>query len=288
MRRVPRHDSFRLTGQRDTDTTPRLELSVQLRAASSPTTPAARAKFVPDAAGSYGDTDRHSPTNTPTCHRRSDDHSCWWRVKDSNLGRHQPTDLQTAAVQPERSRILNSPCAPIVTRPAHADDHRQVPSHRAVCGPSQPTEQHSTTRCDADQQQVLPLVSARLTAVIRRPAWSPRRSCQSQRPVPSPGGQVSGMASLQRKCRTGWGWGWAGCGVSSTSLKGYHTPACGQSGMAHAPVPSRATPRLACGRAMPGRGDATRSPACEIVGGRAELMIVWTLYGHKTHPDNPK
>jgi hypothetical protein len=69
--------------------------------------------------------------------------------------------------------------------------------------------------------------------------------------------------------------------------EGYHTPARGQSGMAHVPVPSRAAPGLACGRVMPGRGDATRAPACKI-DGHVALMIVWTLYGHKTHPDNPR
>jgi hypothetical protein len=153
----------------------------------------------------------------------------------------------------------------------------------AVCGPSQPTEQRSTTRFDAAQQRVLPLVSAGLGAVIRRPAWSPRRSCQSQRSLPSPGGQVSGMATIRSAARVGW----AGCGVPSTSLKGYHTPARGQSCTAHVAVPSRAAPGLACGRAMPGRGDATRPPVCVIVGGRVGL-IVWTLYGHKTHPDNRK
>ena len=63
--------------------------------------------------------------------------------------------------------------------------------------------------------------------------------------------------------------------------QGYHTPARGQSGMAHAPVPSRAAPGLACGRTMPGRGDTTQPPACKILGDRVELMIVRTLYGHK-------
>ena len=63
--------------------------------------------------------------------------------------------------------------------------------------------------------------------------------------------------------------------------QGYHTPARGQSGMAHAPVPSTAAPGLACGRAMPGRGDTTQPPACKILGDRVELMIVRTLYGHK-------
>jgi len=106
-------------------------------------------------------------------------------------------------------------------------------------------------------------------------------------PLPSPGGQVSGMASLRRSAalsRVS-----RGCGVPSPSLKGYHTPARGQSEMAHTPVPSRAAPGLACGRAMPGRGDATQPPARKIVvGGRVELVIVWILCGHKTHPANRK
>jgi hypothetical protein len=73
----------------------------------------------------------------------------------------------------------------------------------AVRGPSQPTERHSTTRCDANKQRVLPLASAGLGAVIRRPAWSPRkwtRSCRlgrhSARPfgggrASTPGGALS-------------------------------------------------------------------------------------------------
>jgi hypothetical protein len=77
---------------------------------------------------------------------------------------------------------------------------------------------------------------------------------------------------------------WAGCGIPSTSLKGYHTPARGQSQTVHVPVPLRAAPELACGRAAPGQRDATRPPACKIVGDHIDLMIVWTPYGHKTHP----
>jgi hypothetical protein len=69
--------------------------------------------------------------------------------------------------------------------------------------------------------------------------------------------------------------------------EGYHTPARGQSQTAHAPVPSRAAPELACGRAAPGRQDATRAPTCKI-GDHVELMIIWILFGHKTHPDNPR
>jgi hypothetical protein len=67
--------------------------------------------------------------------------------------------------------------------------------------------------------------------------------------MPSPGGQVSGMASPEN-CygRVGW----AGWGIPSTSLKGYHTPARGQSRRTHLSVASRAAPGLACGRAAPG------------------------------------
>jgi hypothetical protein len=45
---------------------------------------------------------------------------------------------------------------------------------------------------------------------------------------------------------------------------------------------------VACGGGLDGRGATTQPPACKIVDGRVELMIVWTLYGHKTHPDNRK
>ena len=72
----------------------------------------ARAKSVPDAAVTNGV--QRGATGTPTV---TPQYSPWpviaaqgsfllvWRVKDSNLGRHQPTDLQSAA--PERRR----PCA---------------------------------------------------------------------------------------------------------------------------------------------------------------------------------
>ncbi len=74
--------------------------------------------------------------------------------------------------------------------------------------------------------------------------------------------------------------GWAGCGVPSTR-RGYHTPARGQSRTAHVWVPSRAAPGLACGRAVPGRRDATRAPACKIIGDRFgaddRLDTLWSL-----------
>jgi hypothetical protein len=39
--------------------------------------------------------------------------------------------------------------------------------------------------------------------------------------------------------------------------------------------------------ASPG-GERPHDPACKIVADHAESEIVWTLYGHKTHPDNPR
>ena len=84
-----------------------------------------------------------------------------------------------------------------------------------VCGPSQPTKRRSTTRCDADQRRLLPLVNAGREAVIRRPAWSPRRSCQSPRPLPSPGGQTSGSTQLPEPPPGGVKW--TGCGIPSAS-----------------------------------------------------------------------
>jgi hypothetical protein len=66
----------------------------------------ARAKSAPDATvtngvqqGAMGDTDRYSPIRPPTVHRSSGAVPAAWRVKDSNLGRHQPTDLQFVAVR---------------------------------------------------------------------------------------------------------------------------------------------------------------------------------------------
>jgi hypothetical protein len=68
--------------------------------------------------GSHGDTDRHTPTVVPTSHPRSRTIPTAWRVKDSNLGRHQPTDLQSAlkfTCEPQRHRwkprsTHNDPC----------------------------------------------------------------------------------------------------------------------------------------------------------------------------------
>jgi hypothetical protein len=73
-----------------------------------------RARYSSDrrsTAGSHGDTDRHAPTKTSTGHRRPDTVSTAWRVKDSNLGRHQPTDLQSAAVRWGCARLSRDPPA---------------------------------------------------------------------------------------------------------------------------------------------------------------------------------
>jgi hypothetical protein len=114
-------------------------------------------------------------------------------------------------------------------------------------------------------------------AGVPQPRYISKRSTAQPKPCPRRAGRVSGMADHERCC--GWA-GWAGCGIPSTSPQGYHTPARGQSQTTHAPVPSRAAPGLACGRATPGRRDATQLPACKIVGDHVELMIVWTLFGH--------
>lgn len=56
-----------------------------------------------------------------------------------------------------------------------------------------------------------------------------------------------------------------GCGISSTSLKGYHTAARGQSETTHAPVLVRAAPGLPCGRAGARSTRCHTAPACKII-----------------------
>ena len=106
---------------------------------------------------------------------------------------------------------------------------------------------------------------------MRRP--SPTTSATAARPnqtMPSPGRQVPRIASRENYCgRTGV--------ASHRPPKGLPHASRGQSPTAYAPVGSRAAPGLACGRAVPGRQDATRAPACKI-GDHVELMIV----GHFT------
>jgi hypothetical protein len=154
----------------------------------------------------------------------------------------------------------------------------------AVCGPSQRTKRRSTTRYNADQRRTMSagqrcsrgrdqeacLVSQKILSISTTPALAGRAGLGDGQPSEVP--HVSG-----------------GRGVASPRPpQGLPHASPGQSCTAHVAVPSRAAPGLTCGRAMPGRGDATRPPVCKIVGSRVELMIVWTLYGHKTHPDNRK
>src|SRR5436305_746317 len=94
MRRVPQHDSVHVTGQIDYghDAQARVECR-QLRAAvvggRRAPAPAARARFVPDAARPTEHSEqpwrhrRHPTTTTPTSHRRSGAIAAGWRVKDS-------------------------------------------------------------------------------------------------------------------------------------------------------------------------------------------------------------
>jgi hypothetical protein len=53
----------------------------------------------------------------------------------------------------------------------------------------------------------------------------------------------------------------------------------------HAPASSRAAHGLPRGRATPDRRGGL---APKIVSDYAQALIVWTLYGHETHPDNNK
>ncbi len=119
-----------------------------------------------------------------------------WRVKDSNLGRHQPTDLQSAAREHRR------PCA--------------GSRIGAVCGPSQRTQRRSITRYDTDQRRVIFAGQRRSRGCDQAACLVSQKILSIRRTVPSPGGQISGIASYKNCC----GWtGWAGCGIPSTSLR---------------------------------------------------------------------
>jgi hypothetical protein len=117
------------------------------------------------------------------------------------------------------------------------------------------------TNSDADQQAVLPLVSVAFTVWTSALLGLPEDLVDLNDRA-SPGGQTSGTASHQNcrlPSRVGRVW------HPPASLKGCRAVGLRQAdGMPHDP------------------------PASKIVGDHAELVIVWTLYGHKTHPDNPK
>src|SRR5437763_97365 len=86
----------------------------------------------------------------------------------------------------------------------------------------------------------------------------------------------------------------AGCGIPPASLKGYHATARGQNCTMRAPARRARTCTVeGCPRAAAWSGSA-RPPGChttprsKIAKDHSEPMIVWTLYGHKTGPDNQK
>jgi hypothetical protein len=72
-------------------------------------------------------------------------------------------------------------------------------------------------------------------------AWSPRRSCQSEGLCPRRAGRSPGWPAT-RTAAAGLG---EGCGIPSTSPKGYHTAARGQSKTTYAPVSVERCPRAA-------------------------------------------
>ena len=78
-----------------------------------------RAKYVPDVAATDGV--QRVATGTPIVTSRrtprpvisgQGPYLLVWRVKDSNLGRHQPTDLQFAAVRSDCARLSTPPAVP--------------------------------------------------------------------------------------------------------------------------------------------------------------------------------
>ncbi len=153
-------------------------------------------------------------------------------------------------------RVRQATTAKEHSHSAHAPILRSRSQIGAVCGPYQRTKQRSITRYNADQRQTMFAGQRCSRGRDQEACLVSQKILSISATVPSPGGQVSGMASRQEKCRGGSG----GQGVASPRppFKDYHTPARGQSGMAHTPVPSRVAPGLACGRALPGRGDATQ------------------------------
>jgi hypothetical protein len=184
----------------------------------------------------------------------------------------------------ERRRTLKSPaCAPITTGPARADDRGQASASGPPVGrlSRRNNAQQRDTTLTNDEQFLL--ASAGLAPLARRLAWSPIRSCQSMWTVPSPGGQTSGIAQeLLRLGQVGRVWHPAGL----------------PQGLPHGspgaePNDARTTPAEGCPRAAAWSGYARPTgchtpPASKIVSDHIEPLIVWTLYGHKTHPDNQK
>ncbi len=199
----------------------------------------------------------------------------------SRLPPHAVNCMPGAA--PSTSRTEFAPATGTATWRAHPilGSRSQI---GAVCGPSQPTKRRSTTRCNADQRRIMFAGQRCFPGRDQKACLVLQKILSISTTLPSPGGQVSGMASHQ-KCRT--------CRVG-----GVWRPLNLPQGLPHANP--GAEPHGACGGSVEGcpragvwPGDARSrgrhtTPVCKIVGGRVELMIVWTLYGHKTHPGNRK
>ncbi len=103
--------------------------------------------------------------------------------------------------------------------------------------------------------------------------------------MPSPGGQVSRMASRENCCGRA---GWAGCGIPSTSRRATTRQPGGRAGrrtygFRRGLPPGWRVAGLCQVDGTPHELHRARSSMITL-----RLMIVWTLYGHKTHPDNPK
>jgi hypothetical protein len=84
--------------------------------------------------------------------------------------------------------------------------------------------------------------------------------------------------------------GLGGCDIPSTSPKGYHTAARGQSQMTHPPVLVRAAPGLPCGRAGARSTRCHTAPARKIIGDPAapgslvaKHLIENQVLGERTH-----
>jgi hypothetical protein len=127
-------------------------------------------------------------------------------------------------------------------------------AHTVILGtnkykPHHPTKYkpHHPTPPNVDQHHPTPPHATRLHHQGHA-ALHQQMHCNPQGHMPSPGGQISGMASYENCC------------------EGYYTATRGKAWITHVPVSSRVAPGLPCGRAVPDRRDATRIPACEIVG----------------------
>ncbi|MCA1705410.1 MAG: hypothetical protein LC808_19995, partial [Actinobacteria bacterium] len=85
--------------------------------------------------------------------------------------------------------------------------------------------------------QAPPVLTVEALAGVVSAALHQQQQHGTNHNMPSPGGQASEMAGHELCCGKA---GLGGCGIPSTSPKGYHTAARGQSQMTHPPVLVRA------------------------------------------------